>query len=61
MALFMAIILAFVVPKVETDIKAKEINKSKSLTFAALLKARLKTQLGGVIIRLDLEDIKKCY
>ena len=40
MALFMAIILVFVVPKVKTDIKAKESKKSKSLSFAALLKAR---------------------
>ena len=40
MALFMAIILVFVVPKVHTDINAKEIKKRKSLTFADILKAR---------------------
>ena len=32
MALIMAIVLVFVVPKVQTDIKAKQVKQSKSLS-----------------------------
>ena len=61
MALIMAIVLVFVVPKVQTDIKAKQVKQSKSLTFAAILKARFYLVYKHTDSMLNFSRKKKFY